>query len=69
MLRSWLKALAAVIAGNLVYFLALMPHLPPAGRHHANHLDLGLAVDFWVCLAMYGLIDLFTRKFKVRAQP
>ncbi|HEY3929519.1 MAG TPA: hypothetical protein VGL89_14185 [Candidatus Koribacter sp.] len=63
MLRRWLKALAAVLLGNLVYFL-LMPHLPPAARHHPERLDWGLLVDFWFCVAFFGLIDLAARKLK-----
>lgn len=52
-----------MLVGNAVYFLLLMPHLPPVGRHRPNRLDWGLLVDFWVCLAIFGLVDLFTRKF------
>jgi hypothetical protein len=62
--QDWWKALAAVVIGNLFYFLILMPRLPIAGRHRPNRLDWGLVVDFWVCLAAYGLIDLLMRKFK-----
>ena len=64
MFRKWLKALVAVVLGNAVYFLVLLPYLPPAGRHRPNQLDWGLLVDFWVCLAMYGLVDLSTRKLQ-----
>jgi hypothetical protein len=62
--RNWWKALSAVVVGNLVYFLLLMPHLPVAGRHRPNQLDWGLVVDFWVCVAMYGLVDLVVRKLR-----
>jgi hypothetical protein len=62
--RNWLKALLAVVLGNAVYFLVFMRYLPPAGRHRPNHLDWGLAVDFWVCLAVYGLLDLLSRILK-----
>lgn len=65
--RNWLKALAAVLLGNFVYFFLLMPHLPPVGRHYPNRFDWGLVIDFWVCLAMYGVIDLGVRKLKPRA--
>jgi len=40
----------------------MMPHLPPAGRHRPDRLDLGLIVDFWVCVVIYGLIELVDRK-------
>jgi hypothetical protein len=50
-----LEASAAVILGNLAYFM-LQPSLPPAARHRLFQLDLGLIVDFWFCLVAYGLI-------------
>ena len=50
-----LQMLLAIILGNVVYFL-LLPSLPPLARHHPLHLDVGMAVDFWFCLAAYGLI-------------
>ena len=59
-LRNFWKSLAAVVLGNAVYFL-LLPHLPPAARHAPNRLDVGLAVDFWICLVLYGIIDLALR--------
>ncbi len=59
MLRQHWKTLVAVIGGNLLYFAALQPHLPPAARHRLYQLDWGLAIDFWVCLAVYGLLALF----------
>lgn len=51
-----------MVAGNLLYFFVLMPHLPLAGRHRPDKLDLGLIVDFWICVAVYGLIDLIDRR-------
>jgi hypothetical protein len=60
--------MAAVLLGNLLYFVVLMPILPPVGHHQPNRLDWGLLVDFWVCLAAYGLIDLLTRNFKAPAR-
>jgi hypothetical protein len=54
-LLNLLQALAAIVAGNVVY-LILYPHLPPMARHHPFHVDLGSAVDFWFCLVAYGLI-------------
>jgi len=52
----WLKSLAAVLLGNALYFY-LLPSLPPPARHKPMHLDLGVVVDFWICLCMYGLIE------------
>ena len=66
-LRRLLKQFMAVAAGNLLYFFVLMPHLPPAGRHQPDRLDLGLLVDFWVCVVVYGLIELVDRSWKRRA--
>jgi len=57
-----LKQSAAVIFGSLLYFFVLMPHLPPAARHEPYHLDWGLLIDAWVCLALYGLIELVFRR-------
>jgi hypothetical protein len=54
-LMDLLQALAAIVLGNLVYF-ALLPHLPPVARHHPTHIDLGMAIDFWFCLVIYGVI-------------
>ena len=61
-LRRLLKQLVAIVVGNLLYFFALMPHLPPAGRHRPGRLDLGLLVDFWVCVVVYGIIEWIDRK-------
>ncbi len=61
MLTRFLKSLVAVLIGNAVYFLAVMPHLPARGRHVPFRLDVGLLVDFWVCVAVYGLLELVLR--------
>ena len=50
------RSLVAVLVGNVIYFLLVAPHLPEAARHHAFAIDIGLAVDFWVCLVVYGLL-------------
>jgi hypothetical protein len=57
---NFVQSLIAVVGGNLVYF-ALMPHLPPAARHHPPHFDLGVIVDFWFCLVFLGAIKTFTK--------
>jgi len=56
-----LKQFAAVLIGSLLYFFVLSPHLPPAARHTPYELDWGLLVDLWVCLVLYGLIELALR--------
>ena len=57
---NFLQSLIAVVAGNIVYFL-LMPHLPVAARHNPARLDLGVVVDFWICLVFLGAIKTFTK--------
>jgi len=57
-----LKQFAAVLIGSLLYFFVLVPHLPPAARHVPYHLDWGLLVDAWICLVLYGLIELLFRR-------
>ena len=54
-LVSLVQASAAVVLGNLAYFM-LEPSLPPAAHHRLFQPDLGLVVDFWFCLVAYGLI-------------
>jgi hypothetical protein len=57
-----LKQFAAVLIGNLLYFFVLMPHLPPAARHSPYRLDWGLLVDLWICLVIYGFIEIIFRR-------
>ena len=52
---NFMHALVAVLAGNAVYFL-LERYLPPAARHEPFRMDLGMIVDFWVCLVVFGTI-------------
>lgn len=66
MLRRLLKQTIAVVGGNLLYYFVLMPHLPPAGRHRPDRLDLGLIADFWVCVVLYGVLELLDRKWRSR---
>ncbi len=54
-----IKYLVAIVLGNALYF-ALSPHLPPAAQHHSWTIDLGTIVDFWMCLVVYGLLELGT---------
>jgi len=54
---KWVKFLVAIILGNTLYF-ALSPHLPPAAQHRSWSVDLGTVVDFWLCLVIYGLLEL-----------
>jgi len=58
---NFVQSLIAVLAGNAVYFL-LMPHLPPPARHDPARLDLGMLVDFWICVVFLGAIKTFTKR-------
>ena len=53
-LNFW-RSLIAVVAGNLIY-LGVERYLPARGQHRIYQIDLGLAVDFWFCLACYGIV-------------
>jgi uncharacterized membrane protein (DUF2068 family) len=55
--RRWAEYLLAVLAGNVIY-LAIEPQLPDPLRHRMFKVDLGLAIDFLICVALYGLIRL-----------
>jgi hypothetical protein len=65
--NNFVHALIAVLAGNAIYFL-VMPYLPAPARHVAPHLDLGLVVDFWVCLVVLGLVKTVAR-MRERSKP
>jgi hypothetical protein len=58
---NFVHALIAVLGGNAAYFL-LMPHLPPGARHVAPHIDVGLVVDFWFCLVVFGIVKAVAKK-------
>ncbi len=67
MLANFWKSLVAVVAGNAIYFLVIMPLLPARGRHGIARLDLGLLIDFWVCLVVFGVIELGLRRKRAGA--
>jgi hypothetical protein len=52
------KSLIAILAGNAIYFLLLSPRLPAYGQHAPGRIDLGLLIDFWACLACFGILEL-----------
>ena len=64
MFRKHWKTLVAVLGGNFLYYVILFPLLPPEARHRPSRLDWGLLVDFWICLALYGLLSLPLRRRK-----
>jgi hypothetical protein len=60
MKENFWRSLIAVVAGNAIYF-STMSYLPERAQHRPYNLDLGLAVDFWVCLVCYGLVRMVRR--------
>jgi uncharacterized membrane protein YraQ (UPF0718 family) len=52
---NFVHSLIAVLAGNAIYFLT-MSYLPAPARHVARRMDLGMVVDFWICLVVLGII-------------
>ena len=58
--KNFWQSLIAVVVGNAIYFL-LMPELPRLARHTTFRIDLGLVVDFWMCLVIYGLLEFLKR--------
>lgn len=56
--RRWAEYLVAVLGGNIVY-LAIEPELPALFRHRMFQVDLGLALDFLICVVLYGVVRLF----------
>ncbi|HYA25526.1 MAG TPA: hypothetical protein VEF05_15290 [Terriglobales bacterium] len=52
---NFLHALVAVLVGNAAYFL-LEKYLPPRAHHVPFKIDLGMVVDFWFCLVVFGII-------------
>ena len=55
--RRWAEYLVAVLAGNVAYMF-IEPQLPAAMRHRMFRVDLGLAIDFLMCVAVYALVRL-----------
>jgi hypothetical protein len=55
-LRRWLEYLIAILIGNAIYYFSLVPHLPELLRHQGFHVDLGMLVDFIICVGVYGLM-------------
>ncbi|MGD0499406.1 MAG: hypothetical protein ABSC23_13325 [Bryobacteraceae bacterium] len=55
MKRQFWRSLAAVLAGNAIYF-NIERYLPIRAQHQPFQIDWGLAADAWICLACYGLV-------------
>ncbi len=54
-MKNFLDALAAVLAGNAIYFV-VMPHLPRIARHALFREDWGLLVDFVICTVIFAAV-------------
>jgi hypothetical protein len=52
----------AVLLGNIIYFLCVSPFLPERFQHELFRLDGGLVLDFLICAAVFGVIQLIRRK-------
>jgi hypothetical protein len=52
-----MRALLAVLLGNLAYF-AMMSRLPASVQHAPFRRDLGLLLDFCLCAAVFALLSL-----------
>jgi len=55
--RRWSEYLVAILAGNIVY-LFIEPQLPTALQHRVSQIDLGLGIDFLICVTAYGFVRL-----------
>ncbi len=58
---GWRRSLLAVLLGNLIYF-ASIDYLPEWARHQPSTIDVGLAVDFWICVLVYIMVRLLFPK-------
>jgi hypothetical protein len=57
----WVEYVVAILLGNAIYFFSLYRHLPRALQHRMFRIDWGVALDFAVCVAVYGLIRVAKR--------
>lgn len=65
---NFLHALVAVLAGNAAYFL-LEKYMPASAHHSPFKIDLGMVVDFWFCLVVFGVVKtIAARRSKVRRE-
>jgi hypothetical protein len=56
--RRWAEYLVAILLGNIIY-LFIEPQLPTAIRHRMFRVDLGLGIDFLICVAIFGVVVQF----------
>ncbi len=57
MKHTFWRSLIAILLGNAIYF-GVERFLPPKAQHQPFQIDWGLAVDFWICVACYGIVRL-----------
>ena len=57
MKTNFWRSLLAILAGNLIYY-SVERYLPEGAQHQIYRVDWGLAMDFWLCVACYGLVKL-----------
>lgn len=57
MKQSLRRSLIGILAGNAIYY-GVERFLPQPARHQLYQIDLGLAIDFCLCLACYGIARL-----------
>jgi len=58
---NFFHALVAVLAGNALYFL--LERYLPAGAHHVPFkIDVGMVVDFWFCLVVFGIVKMIAAR-------
>lgn len=62
LLSRFLQPFIAVVVGNAIYFLAIDSRLPPNLRHKLYKLDMGVAIDFWVCVCVWGILEMILRR-------
>jgi hypothetical protein len=53
--RRWAEYLVAILLGNIIY-LFIEPQLPTVIRHRMFRVDLGLGIDFLICVAIFGVV-------------
>ena len=51
---GWWRSLFSILAGNAIYF-GIENDLPARMQHTPGAFDWGLALDLWICAAIYGL--------------
>ncbi len=57
MKTNFWRSLLAILAGNLIYY-SVERYLPDGAQHQIYRIDWGLAIDFCLCVACYGLVKL-----------